>query len=81
VRRLLAGQDDVEDRVQAMAAGEHAPQLALGDADRVRLLAVPVENAGDDPGTAQPPGLARPALLALLNFQTDPFAGHTGGEG
>ncbi len=63
-----------------MVARQHAPELAFLDTDRVRLLAAPIEDAGDHPVLAQPPGLPRPAVLALLNFQTDPFAGHTGGE-
>ena len=80
VRRLLPRQDDVEDRVQPVAAGQHAAQLALGHADRVRLVPAPVEDAGDQAVLAQPARLAGAALLALLHLETDPFAGHTGGE-
>src|SRR5581483_3315086 len=80
VRRLLALEHDVEDRVQPMTAGEHAPQLALRHADWMRLVPATVEDARDDPVAAQPPGLARPAQLALLHLQTNPLAGHSGGE-
>ena len=38
---LLALEDDVEDRVQAVVARQHAPELALRDADRMRLLPAP----------------------------------------
>jgi hypothetical protein len=47
---LLVVEDDVENRVQAVIAGEDAAQLALLDDERMRLLAVAVEDAGDHPG-------------------------------
>ena len=53
VGRLLALERDVEDRVQALAARQHAAQLALGDADRVRRLAAAVEDARNQPLLAQ----------------------------
>jgi len=80
VRRRLAVEDDVEDRVQTVTAGEHATKLALGNADRVRLLPLSVEDAGDLPTLAQAARLARPALLTLLHLQTNTLAGHNGGE-
>jgi len=80
MRRLLALEDDIEDRVQAGRAGEHPSQLPLGDADRVGLLPVPVQDAGDEPFAAQPPRVGGASRLALAHFQLDPFAGHTGGE-
>jgi hypothetical protein len=43
-------------------------------------LPAPVEDAGDHPRLAQALGVARTTLLALLDFQTNAFAGHTGGE-
>ena len=49
VRRLLALEHDVEDRVQSGGAGQHAAELALGHGDRVRLVPAPVEDAGDHP--------------------------------
>ena len=41
MRRVLAVEDDVEDRVHPAAAREHPAKLALGDGDRVRLVAAP----------------------------------------
>ena len=71
---------DVEDRVKAVAAREHAPKLALLDTDRMRCVPAPVEDAGDQALLAQAPRRAGAPLLALLYLETDPFAGHTGGE-
>ena len=79
MRRLLPLEDDVEDRVQAALAGEHAPQLALGDADRMRLLAAAVEDAGDESFAAQAARVGGAAALALFHLQLDPFARHFGG--
>ena len=80
MRRLLAREHHVEDRVQAVSARQHPPQLTLGNADRVRLLPAPVEDAGDHAVLAQAARVAGAPLLALLHLETDPFAGHTGGE-
>jgi len=46
----------------------------------MRLLAAPVEDAGDQALLAQTPRNARAELLALLDLQLDAFSGHTGGE-
>src|SRR5262249_12016430 len=80
VRRRLALQDDVEDRVQAALASQNTTELALGDADRVRLLAVAVEDAGNEALTAQAARVSRAASLALLDLQLDSFSGHSGAE-
>ena len=80
VRGLLAVEDDVEDRVQAARPAERAPELALLDAEGVRGLAAPVQDARDEPLLPQPPRLRRTAALAVLDLQPDPFAGHSGGR-
>ena len=80
MRRLLTGEDDVEDRVQAGVAGQRAPELALGHAERMGRLAAPVEDAWDEPLVAQAPRVRRTAALALGDFQLHAFAGHLGGE-
>jgi hypothetical protein len=79
VRRLLPLEDDVEDRVKPALSRQDAAELALGDADRVRLLAAAVEDAGDEALTAQAPSVGRATVLALLHLQLDSFAGHFGG--
>ena len=53
---LLALDDDVEDRVQSRRPGQGLAKLPLGDAERVRRLAAPVEDAGDQPLPAQAAG-------------------------
>ena len=75
MRRLLAFEHDVEDRVQAAFARERPAQLALGDRDRVRLGAA-VEHARDQPLPAQTLRDARADFLALLDFETDSLSGH-----
>ncbi len=77
-RPILALEDDVEDRVHAAAAGQHAPELALGNADRVRRIAVPVDDPGDQAAAAQPAGLARARVLTRRHLQLDPLTGHFG---
>ncbi len=76
MRRLLAREHDVEDGVQTAGAREDATQIALGDADRVRSLAVAVEDAWDEALLAQASGVGGAASFALPYFQLDPFAGH-----
>jgi hypothetical protein len=76
VSRLLALEHDVEDRVKAALAGEHPPQLTLGYADRMRLLAAAVEDARDESLAAEAPRIGRAARLALLHLQLDSFACH-----
>src|SRR6266540_6324830 len=78
VRRLLALEHDVEDRVQAGVARQHAPEVALGYGDRMRLRAA-VEDTRNQAPLAQAPRFARALALALGNLETDPFTGHTGG--
>ena len=46
MRRLLAGEDDVQDRVQSAVARQDAAELALFDGERVRRVPAPVEDAG-----------------------------------
>ena len=78
VRLSLAVDLDVEDRVQAGRTGERAPELALGDGDRHRL-AVPVEDARDEPLLAQTARLGRAEPLALNDDESGAFSGHSGG--
>ena len=80
MRRLLAGEDDVEDRVQTRVAGQRAPQIALGHEERVRLLAAPVEHARHETLCAQAPRVGGAAPFALGDLQLHSFAGHVGGE-
>ena len=63
MRRLLTFEDDVENCVQAALAREHPPQLALGNGDRMRLLAAAVEHAGDESLATEAPGVGRAAPL------------------
>ena len=80
VRGLLAVEDDVEDRVQPAGPRERAPELALLDAEGMRRLPAPVEDARNEPLPPQPPRLRRTAALAVLDLQPDPFAGHSGAQ-
>ena len=64
--------------MQPVVAGEHAPQLAVLDEDRVRRPA-PVEDAGDHSFAPQASGIAGPPTFALAHRQLDSLAGH-GGE-
>src|SRR5205085_5431501 len=59
VRRLLAGQRDVEDCVAAVRAAQHRSQLALGNGDRMRLLPAAVDDAGDETVAPQRSGRGR----------------------
>jgi hypothetical protein len=79
VRRLLALEDDVENRVQAARAGQDAAQLPLGDADRMRRVPASVQDTRDQTLPAQPTGRGGTARLALADFQLDSFSGHSGG--
>jgi len=73
---LLALEDDVEDRVQAMVACQRPPELALLNAERMRLAPVPVENSRDEASGTQAPGLAASARLPRLHLQLDSFSCH-----
>jgi hypothetical protein len=76
VRRLLAIQGDVEDGVKAGRPGQRTSQLALGHAERMRILATSVEHTRDQALTAQTPRRGGAALLALLHIELDSFACH-----
>ena len=78
MRRLLSLQDDVEDRVMAVGAAERAAKLALGDRDRMRLLATSVEDTGNESLSAQARGGSRAHALALLCLQLDSLSSHGG---
>ena len=80
MRRVLAFDDDVEDRVQPSLAGQHPAEVTLRHGDGVGALALAVEHAGDEAGLAQAPGLAGASPLALGDLQLDSFARHDGGE-
>ena len=80
VRGLLALEDDVEDGVQAVAARQDAPELALLHADRVGLLArARTGRRGSAPPCAGAATRGFPRSLALLDLETDSLAGHGGG--
>ena len=80
MRRLLAGQDDVEDRVQAGVAGQRAPKVALGH-DRTHAASCRArrERRVRDP-RAQAPRVGGAAPFALVDLQLHSFARHVGGE-
>ena len=80
MRRLLARDHDVENRVKAALPREHPPEVAFGHRDRMGSLAAPVEDARDEAGLAQPARVGRAAVLALLHFQSDSLSGHDGRE-
>jgi hypothetical protein len=79
VGRLLAFERDVENRVEPSGTGQRAAKLALTDADRVRVLAAPVEDARDQTLAAQAPRRGGAAQLALLYLDLDSFTGHGAG--
>jgi hypothetical protein len=80
VSRLLAVQDDVEDRVRPRVAGEGTPKLALWHKERMRRLAAPVEHAWDHALSAQATRIGGTAPFARLDLELDSFAGHFGAE-
>jgi hypothetical protein len=59
VRLLLPLKDDVEDGVEAVIAGQRLAQLTFFDGERMRLVAVPIEDSRDEPSRTQ----AREAAL------------------
>jgi hypothetical protein len=65
--------------VQAVIARQHAPQLTFLDADCMRRLPAPVEDAGDHSFTPQASRVAGSPALALAHGQFHSLAGH-GGE-
>ena len=75
---LGALDDDVDDRVEAVGAGQDAAEVTLADAERLRRLAAPVKNARDRPCSAQTARSRAPAVLPRLHFQLDAFSSHTG---
>jgi hypothetical protein len=79
LRRLLALDDDVDDRVQPRRAGQHGAQRALLDRDRPRV-ALAVQHAGDEPLPTQALGVARADAVgpSLAHFQANSVPGHGG---
>ena len=73
MHRLLALDDDVENRVQPRRSGHRCPKVPLGDQDRARV-AFSVEDARDESARAQAAHVARPALLSLLHFELETFS-------
>ena len=55
MRRRLPLEDDVQDRMQPAGTRERAAEIPLGDADRVRGLALAVEDTWDQALPAQAP--------------------------
>ena len=73
---LLALEDDVEDRVQPVVARQRLAELALLDAERMRLVPAPVENARDEAVLTQAPRGRAPARLPCLHLQLDSLSCH-----
>jgi hypothetical protein len=46
----------------------------------VRLLPIPVEDAGDKPVAANAPRIRGAAPFALAHLEPDPFTCHSGGQ-
>src|SRR5439155_811785 len=59
---------------------QDAAQVAFGYEDRMRRLAISVQNAGNEAGPAQPASVGGAAPLALLHLQLDSFTRHDGAE-
>jgi hypothetical protein len=78
--RLLAVEDDIEDRVRPRVAGEGTSKLALRHAEGMRRLAASVEDARDHALSAQAPRVGRAAPFARLHLELDSFSGHFGAE-
>src|SRR5215203_3625550 len=78
VRRLLSVEDDVEDDVEAMRAGQRPPEVSLGHADRVRRLPAPVEDAGYQAFAPKAARFPRADLLAFLDLEFDSLGSHGG---
>ena len=79
-RRLGPVLGETDDRVLARVAGERAPKLTLGNAERMRRLAAPVEDAGHEAFVAQAPCVGGAAALARLDLELDSFSGHFGAQ-
>ena len=78
VRGLLTVEDDVEDRVETVLAGQRAAKLPLLDVERMRRSC---RRRRALPGRArrpQTPRLGASARLARLDVQLDALAGHFG---
>jgi len=79
MRFLLAGDDDVEDHVRSVLAGQSATQRRLGHGDRSRFQLASIENAGHQPVPAQAPNRSGTSLRAFLNVELYSLSSH-GGE-
>src|ERR671937_3128049 len=69
VRVAVAVEDDVEDGVQSAGAGEHATKVALGNGDRLRVVAAPIEDARNQPLLTQAASVSGTPTLPLANFE------------
>ena len=73
---LLALENDIEDRVQPVVASQRLAELALLYAERMCLVAAPVENARDEAFLTQAPRGRAPARLPCLHLQLDSLSCH-----
>ena len=78
-RIILMADDDVEDRVRSVLAGQRATQLRLEHDDRSRLQLAPIENTGHEPVLTQAPVGSGTSLRAFLNLELHSLGSH-GGE-
>ena len=64
--------------METVRAGQRAPQLSLGHADRMRRLPSPVKDAGYQAFAPKAARLARADLLAFLDLEFDSLGSHGG---
>jgi hypothetical protein len=75
--RLLALDDNIENRVEPGRARYRSAEIPFGDDDRPRVT-FPVEHAWHEPLRAQAPRTTRAELIPLAHLQFRPFSGHGG---
>ena len=73
---LLPLENDVQDGVQTVVAGERLAQLPLLDAEGLCLVAVSVENARNQALLAQAPRGRAPVRFPRLHLQLDSLSCH-----
>jgi hypothetical protein len=72
---LLPLENDVEDRMRAVLAAEDMTKRSLVDEERARITGA-VEDAGNEALPSQTPRGPASAVLAFLDLESNPVAGH-----